>query len=93
MFVCFSKSSEWEADGSRQKDPGLLSWYDVMVSDVRVHIVSNGVSARLVNILSSAAQGAFRNRLSLQSKLLAPARKEEEDMLWKHHREISVIVL
>lgn len=66
LFVCFSKSSEWEADGSRRKDPGLLSWCDVIVSDACVHVVSNGASARSVNILSGAAQGAFRDALSLQ---------------------------
>lgn len=78
LFVCFSKSSEWEADGSRRKDPGLLSWCDVMVSDACVHVVFNGASARSVNILSGAAQGAFRDALPLQTKLQAPVQQHRK---------------
>lgn len=49
-----------------------------MVSDACVHVVSNGASARSVNILSGAAQGAFRDALSLQTKLQAPVQQHRK---------------
>lgn len=59
-----------------------------MASDACVHGGSNGASARSVNILSSAAQGTFRDGLSLQTKLQAPVSREEEDMLSRQHIKI-----